>query len=220
MKRFFDVTISLVLVILLCPLILLLIVLIRFKLGTPVFFTQWRPGLKGKPFLIYKFRTMTDGRDEQGVWLPDEQRITPFGRFLRRFSLDELPQLLNVIKGELSLVGPRPLMMEYLPLYTPEQARRHDVKPGITGWAQIHGRNALTWEEKFELDVWYVDHRSFLIDLRILWLTFTKVFNRKETKEQADLFVADFTGTPVRSTATEGHQEFSDTIMNQKTKIR
>lgn len=212
MKRLFDLMLSSVLVIVLCPLFLLLIVFIRFKLGTPVFFTQWRPGLGGKPFRIYKFRTMTDERDEHGVWLPDEQRITPFGRFLRRFSLDELPQLLNVIKGELSLVGPRPLMMEYLPLYTPQQARRHDVKPGITGWAQIHGRNALTWEEKFELDVWYVDNRSFLIDLRILWLTLCKVLNSAETREHADLIVADFTGTPARSSASEGYQDRSDTV--------
>lgn len=216
MKRIFDVMVSLLLIIVLSPLLLLLMVLIRLKLGTPVFFIQRRPGLKGKPFQIYKFRTMTNERDKLGAWLPDELRITPFGRFLRRFSLDELPQLFNVIKGELSLVGPRPLMMEYLPLYSPEQARRHEVKPGITGWAQIHGRNALTWEEKFELDVWYVDNHNFVIDLEILWLTFCKVLNRTETREHADRIVEDFTGTPTRSTASvEGYQERSETVIGQ-----
>ncbi|WP_134685863.1 sugar transferase [Brevibacillus migulae] len=195
MKRCLDFTVALLLLLCLLPVLIVLIILIRVKIGSPVLFKQRRPGFQGRPFIIYKFRTMTDQRDEQGRLLPDEARIIPLGRMLRKYSLDELPQLLNVLKGELSLVGPRPLLMEYLPLYSPEQARRHEVKPGITGWAQVHGRNALTWEEKFALDVWYVDHRSFLLDLRILWMTAGKVFHREETAQQEYLVVEDFAGS-------------------------
>lgn len=175
MKRLFDLIVTLVAIGLLWPLMLLLAILIRFKLGSPVLFRQIRPGLHGRAFTIYKFRSMTDKRDASGVLLPDGVRMTALGHILRRYSLDELPQLLNVLRGDLSLVGPRPLLMEYLPLYSPDQARRHEVRPGITGWAQVNGRNAITWAEKFELDVWYVDHQSFWLDIKILWMTLKKV---------------------------------------------
>ena len=171
MKRIFDLTAALVLLLLLSPVIAVVALLIRLKLGSPVLFRQQRPGYKGKPFYIYKFRSMTDERDGAGCLLPDEQRLPSFGLWLRRASLDELPQLFNVVKGELSLVGPRPLLMAYLPRYSQEQARRHDVMPGITGWAQINGRNAISWPEKFKLDYWYVDQWSFWMDLNILILT-------------------------------------------------
>ncbi len=161
------------------PLMLLLTLVIRLSMGSPVLFRQLRPGLHGKPFVMYKFRTMLDLRDAQGAPLPDEQRLTPLGRFLRRTSLDELPELFNVLKGDMSLVGPRPLLMEYLDRYTPEQARRHAVKPGITGWAQVNGRNALTWEEKFQLDLWYVDNWSIALDLAILGRTLLQVLKRE-----------------------------------------
>lgn len=207
MKRCLDLVVSTILLIVCLPFILIICLFIRLLLGSPIFFTQQRPGLHGKPFLIYKFRTMTDQRDKHGVLLPDEVRLTPFGQFLRRYSLDELPQLLNVLKGELSLVGPRPLLMEYLPLYDAEQARRHEVKPGMTGWAQVHGRNALSWEEKFALDVWYVDHQSFGLDLRILWLTVYTVFSRLKTKEHAEIIVADFTGSRPHTTRGDVIQE-------------
>lgn len=178
MKRLFDfVAASLALLLLALPL-LALAWLIRRKLGTPVLFRQVRPGLQGRPFTMVKFRTMTDARDARGALLPDAQRLTPFGRFLRASSLDELPELWNVLRGDMSLVGPRPLLMEYLPLYTSEQARRHAVRPGITGWAQVNGRNAISWADKFALDVWYVDHRSLWLDVRILWLTVRKVLVR------------------------------------------
>jgi len=174
MKRSFDVLLSLLaLTALLLPL-LMIMGLVRYKLGSPVFFRQQRPGLRSRPFNMLKFRTMTDQRDPTGNLLPDAVRLTSFGRMLRATSLDELPGLWNVLKGEMSLVGPRPLLMEYLPLYTPEQARRHEVRPGITGWAQINGRNAISWEDKFKLDVWYVDNRNVWLDLRILWLTVKK----------------------------------------------
>lgn len=175
MKRCFDSCIAFISILILFPWLVLIALLVRFKLGSPIIFTQVRPGLHGKPFHLFKFRTMTNEVDEAGHLLPDEARLTSFGAFLRKYSLDELPQLVNVLLGELSLVGPRPLLMEYLPLYTKEQMRRHEVRPGITGWAQINGRNALDWEEKFKLDVWYVDHRTFWLDIKILWLTFSKV---------------------------------------------
>jgi sugar transferase EpsL len=178
LKRLLDIGIALTGLILLSPLLLLLAMLVRIKLGSPVFFRQQRPGLREKPFELLKFRTMTNLRDEQGRLLPDEKRLTPLGKFIRSTSLDELPELVNVLAGEMSLVGPRPLLMQYLDRYTPEQARRHDVKPGITGWAQINGRNAITWEEKFAMDVWYVDHRSLRLDLQILLTTALKVFRR------------------------------------------
>ena len=175
MKRLFDLLASAIGLLLLAVPLALLAWQVRRKLGSPVLFTQVRPGLHGKPFRMVKFRTMTDARDASGALLPDAQRLTPFGRFLRASSLDELPELWNVLRGEMSLVGPRPLLMEYLPLYSPEQARRHAVRPGITGWAQVNGRNAISWADKFALDVWYVDHRSLLLDIRILWLTVRKV---------------------------------------------
>jgi lipopolysaccharide/colanic/teichoic acid biosynthesis glycosyltransferase len=172
----------------------LLVLSIQWKLGTPVLFVQQRPGLRGRPFKLLKFRTMMDGRDAQGRLLPDAERLTPFGRFLRSSSLDELPELFNVLKGDMSLVGPRPLLMEYLPRYTPEQARRHDVRPGITGWAQVNGRNALSWEEKFKLDVWYVDHQSFALDLKILWMTLFRVFQRKSISAEGHATMPKFMG--------------------------
>ncbi|MHC5061008.1 MAG: sugar transferase, partial [Planctomycetota bacterium] len=168
LKRIFDIISVLIGLILLSPLLLIVALVVRFKLGSPVIFKQQRPGLHGKPFFMYKFRTMMDGRDENGKLLPDSERLSVFGRFLRSTSMDELPELLCVLKGDMSLVGPRPLMMKYLPRYTPEQARRHEVLPGITGWAQVNGRNASSWERKFELDVWYVDHWNLWLDLKIL----------------------------------------------------
>ena len=178
MKRFFDLLSSALGLFFLAVPLSLLAWQVGRKLGSPVLFTQVRPGLHGKPFRMVKFRTMTDERGPDGTMLPDAQRLTSFGRFLRASSLDELPELWNVLRGEMSLVGPRPLLMEYLPLYSPEQARRHEVRPGITGWAQVNGRNAISWVDKFALDVWYVDHRTLWLDLRILWLTVRKVLVR------------------------------------------
>ncbi|HGH7181641.1 sugar transferase [Bacillus luti] len=175
MKRTFDLCISLFLLFVCLLPILVVAILVRMKLGSPVLFKQQRPGLYGKPFNLYKFRTMTDARDSNGELLSDYARLTKVGKFLRKYSLDELPQLINVLKGQLSLVGPRPLLMEYLPLYSQEQAKRHNVRPGITGWAQINGRNSISWDEKFKLDVWYVENQSFLLDLKILYLTISKV---------------------------------------------
>ncbi|WGZ91682.1 MAG: sugar transferase [Candidatus Thiocaldithrix dubininis] len=196
MKRTLDLSAALFGLILLAPIILILSILIRQKLGSPILFTQTRPGLHGKPFRMIKFRTMTDARDANGELLPDSVRLTSFGRFLRSTSLDELPELLNVLKGDMSLVGPRPLLMEYLPLYTPEQARRHEVRPGITGWAQINGRNAISWNEKFKLDVWYVDNQSLWLDLKILALTIKKVFVREGISAEGDATMPKFTGRP------------------------
>lgn len=196
MKRLFDVTVSAALLLVLAVPLAVLAVLVQRKLGSPVFFRQTRPGLHGKPFELIKFRTMTDARGPDGTLLPDSERLTPFGRWLRATSLDELPELWNVLKGDMSLVGPRPLLMEYLPLYTPEQARRHEVRPGITGWAQVNGRNALSWEEKFRLDVWYVDNRSFWLDLRILWLTVRKVLAREGISADGEATMPRFTGSP------------------------
>lgn len=195
MKRLFDILLSA------CGLFVLVVPLlalawqVRRKLGSPVLFTQVRPGLHGKPFRMVKFRTMTDARDASGALLPDSQRLTPFGRFLRASSLDELPELWNVLRGEMSLVGPRPLLMEYLPLYSPEQARRHEVRPGITGWAQVNGRNAISWADKFALDVWYVDHRSLWLDVRILWLTVRKVLVRDGISAEGEATMPAFTGS-------------------------
>ncbi|AMA71675.1 MULTISPECIES: sugar transferase [Aneurinibacillus] len=193
-KRVFDLVCALVLLVVTLPVMGITALLVRIKLGSPVLFKQKRPGLHGKPFYIYKFRTMTDERDENGELLPDEVRLTGFGRWLRRLSLDELPQLFNVVKGELSLVGPRPLLMEYLPRYTPRQARRHEVKPGITGWAQVNGRNAISWEEKFELDVWYVDRQSFWLDMKILWLTLFKVIRSEGINKEGHATTTEFMG--------------------------
>lgn len=195
LKRLFDLVIALLALFILAPVIGLVALLVHLKLGAPVLFRQQRPGLHGKPFTLYKFRTMTDARDAAGNLLPDSERLTPFGRFLRSTSLDELPELWNVIKGDMSLVGPRPLLMKYLDRYTPEQARRHEVKPGITGWAQINGRNTLTWEDKFKLDIWYVDHLSLALDLKILVLTLVKVFKREGISAIDHDTMPEFTGT-------------------------
>lgn len=195
MKRFADFVLSFVGLLVLSPIILLLILLVSVKLGAPVFFTQPRPGLNGKPFRMVKFRTMTDARDRYGNLLPDAERLTRFGMFMRASSLDELPELWNVLKGEMSLVGPRPLLMEYLPLYNPDQARRHEVRPGITGWAQVNGRNALSWEEKFECDVWYVDHQSFALDMKILFMTLAGLFQRTGISHGGHATMPRFTGS-------------------------
>jgi len=184
--------------VLLSPVFLALVLLVRWRLGSPVLFRQTRAGLGGAPFTIYKFRSMTDERDEQGRLLPDRQRLGPFGRFLRSSSLDELPALLNVLSGNMSLVGPRPLLMEYLERYTLEQARRHDLRPGITGWAQVNGRNAISWEEKFQLDVWYVDHWSLWFDLKVLWLTLQKVVAREGITPKDQERMPDFMGSEER----------------------
>jgi sugar transferase EpsL len=179
-KRAFDIVAALTGLLLAAPILLLLALVVRVGLGQPVLFRQLRPGLGGRPFTLLKFRTMTDARDEAGELLPDDQRMTRLGRFLRHSSLDELPELINVLKGEMSLVGPRPLLMEYLPHYTPEQARRHEIRPGVTGWAVTHGRNTTTWAERLQQDVWYVDHRSFALDCRILLLTVVKVIKQED----------------------------------------
>lgn len=198
MKRLFDLLLSLLGILMLFPIMLITSFLIRWKLGTPVIFKQQRPGLQGELFHLYKFRTMTDERDSNGELLPDYLRLTPFGKFIRQLSLDEFPQLFNVIKGEMSLIGPRPLLKEYLPLYTAEQAKRHQVKPGMTGWAQVNGRNALTWEEKFKLDVWYVENQSFLLDLKILCLTIKKVMTAEGISNQDHATMPDFQGDPIK----------------------
>jgi lipopolysaccharide/colanic/teichoic acid biosynthesis glycosyltransferase len=203
MKRFFDFSVALVAFALLGLLLLLLAWQVRRKLGSPVFFRQVRPGLRGQPFQMVKFRTMTDERGPDGQLLPDAERLTPFGRFLRASSLDELPELWNVLKGEMSLVGPRPLLMEYLPLYSAEQARRHEVRPGITGWAQVNGRNALSWEDKFKLDVWYVDHRSLWLDIRILWLTVRKVLVREGISAEGEATMSRFAGPLKKQKSSE-----------------
>jgi len=179
MKRMFDLSVAVLLLVFLSPVFVLIAILVWLTLGRPVLFTQWRPGKGGRLFRMYKFRTMTDALGAGGTPLPDDQRMTPVGKFLRSASLDELPELWNVVIGEMSLVGPRPLLPEYLPLYSREQARRHDVLPGITGWAQVNGRNAIDWDEKFRLDVWYVDHRSFRLDLLILWRTLVGLLTRQ-----------------------------------------
>lgn len=194
-KRIFDLLAACIGILVVAPLVFTVALLVRIKLGTPVLFKQLRPGLNAQPFYIYKFRTMTDLRDASGRLMPDEVRLVPFGQLLRRLSLDELPQLLNVVKGDLSLVGPRPLMMQYLPLYSSEQARRHNVRPGITGWAQVNGRNAISWEEKFKLDVWYVDNHSFWLDMKILWLTTKKVFLREGISQEGQATMEAFKGT-------------------------
>ncbi|HFQ5236418.1 TPA: sugar transferase [Vibrio vulnificus] len=194
MKRLFDFLVSLTALILFSPIIALVAWKIRKNLGSPILFRQTRPGLNGKPFEMIKFRTMKDAADEQGNPLPDSERMTPFGNKLRNSSLDELPELWNVLKGEMSLVGPRPLLMQYLTLYSPVQARRNEVRPGVTGWAQINGRNAISWEEKFKLDVWYVDNRSFWLDIKILLLTVKKVFVKEGISADGHVTIAPFTG--------------------------
>ena len=194
MKRLFDILISLLLLLCFFHVILLVAVLVKFKIGSPILFKQQRPGIHGHPFYLYKFRTMTDARDSNGELLSDHVRLTKFGKSLRKYSLDELPQLINVLKGQLSLVGPRPLLMEYLPLYSQEQAKRHNVRPGITGWAQINGRNSISWDEKFKLDVWYVENQSFLLDLKILYLTFSKVLKSEGITNNKHVTMPAFKG--------------------------
>jgi sugar transferase EpsL len=195
MKRLFDLFITVPVILAMGPLLIALCLLVRFKHGSPVLFRQARPGLHGTPFFMYKFRTMTNERNAEGSLLPDAQRLTKFGGFLRGTSLDELPEMINVLKGEMSLVGPRPLLMEYLHCYTPEQARRHEALPGITGWAQVNGRNTISWEEKFALDVWYVDHRSLRLDFKILLLTLMKVLKRDGISHQGHVTMAKFKGS-------------------------
>jgi lipopolysaccharide/colanic/teichoic acid biosynthesis glycosyltransferase len=194
LKRVFDLLLVGIGLVLLALPVVVLAGLVRYRLGSPILFRQVRPGRHGVPFEMVKFRTMTDERDADGQLLPDAQRLTPFGRWLRSTSLDELPELWHVLKGDMSLVGPRPLLMEYLPLYSAEQARRHDVPPGVTGWAQINGRNALSWDEKFALDVWYVNHRTLALDIKILWLTVRKVLKREGISAAGEATMPRFNG--------------------------
>lgn len=195
LKRLFDVVISGAALVLLSPVLAGIALLVRCALGTPFLFRQERPGLHGKPFMIVKFRSMRDSVDPQGNPMPDDQRLTGFGRFLRATSFDELPELWNVLIGDMSLVGPRPLLMEYLPLYSKQQARRHDARPGVTGWAQVNGRNAITWEEKFTLDAWYVENQSLWLDIRILFMTVQKVLTHEGISSQGEATMSRFTGT-------------------------
>lgn len=195
LKRALDLSLSATALVLLSPVLACLALMVRRRLGSQVLFSQVRPGLHGKPFRMYKFRTMTDARDATGNLLPDSERLTDFGKWLRASSLDELPELINVLRGEMSLVGPRPLLMEYLPLYSPEQARRHDARPGITGWAQINGRNAISWEQKFALDTWYVEHESVWLDIRILALTVWRVLRREGISAAGEATMPKFTGS-------------------------
>jgi sugar transferase EpsL len=199
-KRLFDIISSVAGLIVISPLLVALAVLVRLIIGSPILFRQQRPGFGGKAFVIYKFRTMTDKRDASGNLLPDEQRLPAFGRFLRSTSFDELPELFNVLKGDMSIVGPRPLMMKYLGRYSPEQARRHEVKPGITGWAQINGRNAISWEDKFRLDVWYVDNRTFWLDMKIIIKSFWMVIVREGITQQGRATMDEFMGTKQQKT--------------------
>lgn len=194
-KRILDISVSLTMLILFLPMLIIIALIARIKLGAPVFFRQRRPGLQGLSFEMIKFRTMADIRDSEGNLLSDGERLTVYGRFLRSTSIDELPELWNVLKGDMSLVGPRPLLMEYLPLYTTEQKRRHEVRPGVTGWAQINGRNAISWDEKFALDIWYVDNRSLLLDLKILWLTLQRVVVRRGVNATGSPTMPRFTGS-------------------------
>lgn len=194
MKRILDFSTSLVGISILSPILVGTALIVKNKLGSPVLFKQIRPGLHGEPFELYKFRTMTDEKNEQGDLLLDSVRLTPTGQFLRKYSLDELPQLINVVKGDISLVGPRPLLMEYMELYDERQKKRHEVKPGITGWAQVNGRNAISWEEKFELDVWYVENQSFWLDMKILYLTLLKVIKSEDINQAGQATMEKFTG--------------------------
>jgi sugar transferase EpsL len=191
-KRIFDLALAVPALIAFSPILVIVAFLVRMKLGAPVLFKQTRPGLHEKPFDIFKFRTMIGARDKNGKLLPDARRLTSLGAFLRKASIDELPELFNVLKGDMSLVGPRPLLMQYLARYTPEQARRHEVKPGITGWAQVNGRNAITWEEKFKLDVWYVDNRSLWLDIKIIYMTIWKIFKREGINQKGQATMEEF----------------------------
>ncbi|ANU37668.1 sugar transferase [Vibrio scophthalmi] len=203
MKRFFDVLLSFITLGVFSPIIAIVAWKIRKNLGSPVLFRQTRPGLNGKPFEMVKFRTMKDAVDQNGNPLPDSERMTPFGEKLRSSSLDELPGLISVLKGDMSLVGPRPLLMQYLPLYSKEQARRHDVSPGVTGWAQINGRNAISWEDKFALDVWYVDNRGLWLDIKILFLTVKKVFVKEGISAEGHVTIEPFTGQEKKGSPNE-----------------
>jgi sugar transferase EpsL len=196
LKRLFDILVSTLLIALLLPIIILVFVLIRVNMGSPVLFRQIRPGLKGELFTVYKFRTMSEELDAAGNALPDGQRLTSLGRFMRKTSLDEIPQLFNVLTGDMSLVGPRPLLVEYLPLYSPDQSRRHLVRPGITGWAQVHGRNTISWQDKFSLDIWYVENKSFMLDIKILFMTVLKVMRRDGINASDADTMKKFTGNP------------------------
>ena len=193
MKALADRLAALAALLLLSPFLVVVVLLVYWRLGSPVLFRQQRPGYRGKAFWLLKFRTMTNARDQSGFLLPDAQRLTSFGRWLRATSIDELPELINILRGEMSFIGPRPLLMEYLPLYSPQQSRRHDVKPGFSGWAQIHGRNSISWKEKFRLDVWYVDHQSFVLDVRIFLLTIWKVIRREGISSPGEATTAPFT---------------------------
>lgn len=195
MKRLIDIVVALCALFLLWPLLLVISILVYFKIGKPIFFKQLRPGFQEKPFVMYKFRTMTDMVHRDGSLLPDNQRITPVGTFLRKNSLDELPELVNILWGDMSVVGPRPLLIQYLDRYTPEQARRHEVKPGLTGWAQVNGRNALSWEEKFKLDVWYVNNWSLWLDIKIIIMTFKQIFIREGISHQGEATMHEFIGS-------------------------
>ena len=194
LKRFLDIIFSFILLVLLMPVYLLVYVLVRIKLGAPAIFKQKRPGKNAKIFTMYKFRTMTDEKDEKGHLLPDEKRLTKFGQFLRKTSLDELPELYNILKGDMSFVGPRPLLVKYLKRYNKEQMRRHKVPPGLTGWAQVNGRNAISWEEKFKLDVWYVDHRNLWLDIKIVFMTVIQVFKREGINQEGQATMGEFLG--------------------------
>ena len=205
-KRLLDIVLSLVGLVALAPVLGVVALLVRIKLGAPIFFRQQRPGLHGTPFTLLKFRSMTDARDSQGNLFADAERLTPFGRFLRSSSLDELPELLNVLRGDMSLVGPRPLLMEYLSLFTAEQARRHEVKPGITGWAQVNGRNAIRWEERFKLDVWYVDNAGLWLDLKILWLTLWGLVGRKGISADGHATMPAFNGSANNANEGKGQE--------------
>lgn len=201
-KRILDFTLSLLALIVLSPIMLILYILVRIKLGNPVIFKQMRPGKDEKIFKLYKFRTMTDEKDEQGNLLPDEQRLTKFGKFLRSTSLDELPELINIIKGDMAIVGPRPLLVQYLEFYNEEQKHRHDVRPGLTGLAQVSGRNSLTWEEKFKQDIEYINHLTFVNDVKIIFMTIGKVFKREGISQDGEATMEIFTGTEVKETTT------------------
>lgn len=194
MKRMFDFIVSFIALVILSPIILITALLIRIKIGSPVVFIQQRPGLKGKPFYVYKFRSMTDQRDANGELLPDDVRLTSFGKNLRKLSLDELPQLWNVLKGDMSFVGPRPLLMHYMELYNKTQLKRHNVRPGITGWAQVNGRNTISWEQKFEYDVWYVENHSFWLDIKVLFMTVQKVFKSEGVSQEGHVTMTQFKG--------------------------
>jgi len=210
MKRLFDLALSIPAFFLLSFLMLIIAVLVRMRIGSPVLFRQVRPGLYGKPFTIYKFRTMTNEQDENRNLLPDGERLTPLGRFLRKTSIDELPEFFNVIRGNMSIVGPRPLLMQYLDRYTPEQARRHEMKPGITGWAQVNGRNAITWDEKFKLDVWYVDNWGLWLDVKIIAMTAMKVLKREGISQTGHATAQEFLGAHAKAQRRKGKQKIYD----------